>query len=140
MTKLININSDRWFSGAFLAAAAVAALQVGTGGLPTENYYKARGKKGYAFASYDVRFADEVPSSERGPSENTRRIREVFKFTVTEMATLFGVSRQAIYDWQSGKPVAVENVNKLRELANAADRFASANVQNMGYVLRRKLH
>ena len=66
------------------------------------------------------------------------RIREVLKLSVTDLANLFNVSRQAIYDWQSGKTVAPENAEKLSSLARAADTIA-AEVPNPVFAIRRKL-
>jgi transcriptional regulator with XRE-family HTH domain len=135
MTALPSIPTARWFSGAVFAAATVA-LQVGTGGLATGEYYRAKGDKGYAFARYDSPEKQNVTA--RTPTEDIARAREVLKLTVTELATVVGVSRQAVYDWLSGKPVAVDNADKLSSLGRAADTIA-AEVPNPVFALRRKL-
>ncbi|MFH0298068.1 hypothetical protein AAFX91_12660 [Bradyrhizobium sp. 31Argb] len=124
-----------WFSASVFAAATIA-LQVGTGGLATGEYYRAKGEKGYAFARYDA--PDQNTAPERTPSQEISRVREVLKLSITDLAGLFGVSRQAIYDWQSGKAAAVENASKLSSLARAADSIA-AEVPNPVLALRRKL-
>jgi transcriptional regulator with XRE-family HTH domain len=111
-------------------------LQVGTGGLATGEYYRAKGDKGYAFARYDSPEKQNV--TERTPTEDIARVREVLKLTVTELATVVGVSRQAVYDWLSGKPVAADNADKLSSLGRAADAVA-AEVPNPVFALRRKL-
>jgi len=135
MTALPSTPTARWFSGAVFAAATVA-LQVGTGGLATSEYYRAKGDKGYAFARYD--FPEKQNVTERTPTEDIARVREVLKLTVTELATVVGVSRQAVYDWLSGKPVAADNADKLSSLGRAADAVA-AEVPNPVFALRRKL-
>jgi len=135
MTALPSTPTARWFSGAVFAAATVA-LQVGTGGLATAEYYRAKGDKGYAFARYD--FPEKQNVTERTPTEDIARVREVLKLTVTELATVVGVSRQAVYDWLSGKPVAADNADKLSSLGRAADAVA-AEVLNPVFALRRKL-
>jgi transcriptional regulator with XRE-family HTH domain len=71
-------------------------------------------------------------------AENLARIREMFSTSVTELANLFGVSRQAIYDWQAGKGVADHHAEKLAALAKAADVIATCEHQILR-PLRRKL-
>jgi predicted transcriptional regulator len=62
----------------------------------------------------------------------------VFHPSITELANLFGVSRQAIYDWQAGKGVSNEHAEKVEMLAKAAARIAAAEVP-VSQMLRRKL-
>lgn len=52
------------------------------------------------------------------------RIREVLKPAVSDLATTFGVSRQSVYNWLNGEPVADENAAKLQGLAQAASVLA----------------
>jgi DNA-binding transcriptional regulator YiaG len=134
-----------WFStNTFFAMATLAALQVGTGGHATEQFYKSRGGKGYALARYQMpeqvdQLAIEQLAIERTPVEDLSQIREAFKFSVTDLASLFGVSRQAIYDWQSGKVIGPDNLIKLQDLARASDLIRAASVQNAAAVMRRKI-
>jgi transcriptional regulator with XRE-family HTH domain len=132
---------DGWRSTAFAAgiASVALALQVGTGGQLTETYYKLRGEKGYAFARYETDISDAAAVTIRTPAEDLGRIRAVLKPTVTDLAGLFGVSRQAIYDWQAGKAIASENAAKLEDLAKAADVLAAEGLTTSYQLLRRKL-
>jgi predicted transcriptional regulator len=59
------------------------------------------------------------------------------KPTVTDVANVLGVSRQALYDWQSGKPVALENASRLSDLAGAADVFAVEGLTGSSETLHR---
>jgi transcriptional regulator with XRE-family HTH domain len=72
------------------------------------------------------------------PVQNLAQIRKVFHPSITELANLFGVSRQAIYDWQAGKGVSNEHAEKVEMLAKAAARIAAAEVP-VSQMLRRKL-
>jgi transcriptional regulator with XRE-family HTH domain len=129
-----------WFStNTFFAMATLAALQVGTGGHATEQFYKSRGGKGYALARYQMPEQFDQLAIERTPVEDLSQIREAFKFSVTDLASLFGVSRQAIYDWQSGKVIGPDNLIKLQDLARASDLIRAASVQNAATVMRRKI-
>lgn len=115
------------------------ALQVGTGGAQTAEYYRQRGPKGYAFVAYDPAPAVEDPASTRTPAEDLSHIRAVLKPAVTDLARALGVSRQAIYDWQSGKPIAAENAARLADLARAADVFAGEGLTASAQLLRRPI-
>ena len=134
-----NVCASRWLSNVVLVAATTFALQVGTGGAATESYYKNRGERGYAFGRYRADVGDEPKINVRSPSENISRIRSVFKSSVTDLANLFGVSRQAIYDWQSEKSVAADNAEKLRQLSSAVDIISAEDLTNPANAVRRKI-
>ena len=67
------------------------------------------------------------------------QIREVFKPSVTELATLFGVARQTVYNWQAGQPIAPENAARLEDIAAAADVLQEEGLAGQSYALRRPL-
>lgn len=117
-----------------------SALQVGTGGIQTATYYRERGEKGYLIAQFDASDADHDRTfGSPTPSENLVRIRSILKPTVTELARILGVSRQAVYDWQSGGPIMAENAAKLADLAGAADVFAVEGLTTTHQILRRQI-
>lgn len=66
-------------------------------------------------------------------------VREVFKPSVTELATLFGVARQTVYNWQAGQPIAPENAARLEDLAAAADVLQEYGRADQRHALRRPL-
>jgi DNA-binding transcriptional regulator YiaG len=85
-----------------------------------------------AGAAYDVEL-------ERSPVESLARIREVLKPTMLELASLFGVSRQAVYDWQQGSQPIPQTAQRLAQLARVADVFADAGLNVDAKTLRRKV-
>jgi transcriptional regulator with XRE-family HTH domain len=115
------------------------ALQVGTGGAQTAEYYKQRGPKGYAFAAYDPSPDIEGPALARTATEDLSLIRAVLRPAITDLAHALGVSRQAIYDWQSGKPIAATNAARLADLARAADVFVANGLTASAQFLRRPI-
>jgi transcriptional regulator with XRE-family HTH domain len=129
-----------------VAFSLAAAMQVGTGGAPTAAYYLQRGEKGYAFANYSQQpsaygqqsSADDLAKI-RTPSEALAHIRATLKPAVTDLADAMKVSRQAVYDWQNGKPIAAENASRLADLARAADVFADAGITTSAQLLRRPI-
>jgi transcriptional regulator with XRE-family HTH domain len=127
-------------SGMHLAVTTVG-FEVGTGGAATLNYIRERGNRGYrySFVPYDCsnRTYDITPS--RTPAEDIEHIRGVLRPAVTDLAEVLGVSRQALYDWQSGKSVAPGNASRLADLARAADVFAIEGMIGMSSALRRPI-
>lgn len=115
------------------------ALQVGTGGVQTADYYKQRGPMGYAFVAYDLFPPLDAAVHARTPMEDLSHIRAVLKPAVTDLAHALGVSRQAIYDWQSGKPINADNAARLADLARAADIFAGEGLTASAQLLRRPI-
>lgn len=123
--------------GGMLVATAALGFEVGTGGAATLEYVRERGNKGYPLAAYDLPRRPANATAIRTPAQNLAHIRAVLKPTVTDLADVLGVSRQALYDWQSGKPVALENASRLSDLAGAADVFAVEGLTGSSEALHR---
>lgn len=121
-----------------MAGATALGLQIGTGGDGTADYYIERGSKGYAYARYNVPDNGESEDT-RTPAEDLAHIRAILRPTITELACVLGVSRQAVYDWQSDKPITAENAARLADLARAADVFAKEGLKTTSQILRRKI-
>jgi DNA-binding transcriptional regulator YiaG len=118
-----------WFAG----TAAILTLQliesrVSTSNAPIQCYF---GEQQHAVIESTI--------LERTTAEDLARIREVLKPAVLELANLFGVSRQAVYDWQDGAQPAPETALRLAKLARAADVFASAGVLVDSRTLKRRV-
>lgn len=118
------------------------AFQVGTGGIQNADYYIHRGIMGYPFASIicDQQTSDqEVSGNIRTPAENLIHIKDILKPSVTELAVTLGVSRQAIYDWQSGKAITADNAARLADLGRAADIFEVHGLNTSAQLIRRPI-
>lgn len=87
---------------------------------------------------HEVEFPAVAVEAIRTPLENLNRIREVLSPAVTDLATTLGVTRQSIYNWLNGAPVADDNAAKLRDLAQAADILAHEGVKVNASFLKRK--
>jgi transcriptional regulator with XRE-family HTH domain len=119
----------------WMTAAGAALTGIGTGGeLSLERLQRS------ARQAQHMESADEVAEIKqvRTPGENLSRIREVMNPAVTDLATTFGVSRQSVYNWLNGDPVADENAAKLQDLAQAADVLAHEGVSINAALLKRK--
>ncbi len=115
------------------------AFEVGTGGASTLEYVKNRESRGYPFANYSPATVSAGTVTNRTPAENLSQIRAVLRPTVTALADVLRVSRQAIYDWQAGKPIASENASRLEDLGRAADLFAVEGLMGTPRALHRSI-
>jgi hypothetical protein len=120
---------------------AVFALLVGTGGVAHAEFIAERGDRGYRLPGLEYLGARgrSHRASTKTAAQNISRVREFFGVSITELAALFRVSRQAIYNWQAGQSISVENLTQLSELANAADFLSAEGLQDKQTLGRRKL-
>lgn len=80
----------------------------------------------------------EVSDEGRTPAENLAHIRAVLKPAVSDLAPVFGVSRQSVYNWAKGDPVAADNAARLEDLAKAADVLVRSGMTINASLLKRK--
>ncbi|GHU03648.1 repressor [Alphaproteobacteria bacterium] len=75
----------------------------------------------------------------RSAAEHLSNIRQVLSPAIADLATAFGVSRQAIYKWISDefKPEP-EKFERIRSLSLAADAFQKAGVSRASSLLKMK--
>ena len=123
----------RWVG--WMTAAGAALTGIGTGGeLSLEHLQRSAQQAQHRVSAFEVAEIDQI----RTPSENLSRIREVLNPAVSDLATTFSVSRQSVYNWLNGEPVANENAAKLQDLARAADVLAHEGVSINSALLKRK--
>lgn len=118
------------------------ALLVGTGGVATPNYVAAREDKGYRLL--DIKYSerkdtDTQRAKPRTSAENLAFVRNTLKPPVTELASFFGVSRQAIYNWQAGEPISAHNEALLQQLADATTLLHRENLTGSSSLIKRRL-
>ncbi len=137
----MNITSIPYVRGTGLAIAAtlVIGMHVGTGGAETLSYYNQRSGMGYPLTAIRRPIERVVLNALRDPSGDLEHIKKTLRISVTSLAKILGVSRQAVYDWQSGKPIADENAERLADLARAADVFVEANIEPSAQLFRRTI-
>jgi len=122
-------------AGACAMTAGFLAVYPGTGGRTEAGLELKRERLGYRVGATD----DSVQvASHRSAAENVATVLEIFRPTISEFASLFGVSRQTVYNWQKGEPPSAENEIRLADLARAAELFDDADVAVNGQALRRK--
>jgi DNA-binding XRE family transcriptional regulator len=112
------------------------AFRVGTGGSHSLAYLIERGSKGYSLGDSHIIFSNLKSTSLQ---EVINYVRETLNLSVTDMAKAFGVSRQALYDWQAGKNVADSNLLLLSQLEQACRILKEHQVEITPRLLKRKL-
>lgn len=75
----------------------------------------------------------------RSAAEHLANIRQVLNPAIADLATVFGVSRQAIYKWISGESTPeTDKLERIRSLSLAADAFQKAEVTRASSLLKMK--
>jgi len=117
-------------------AVVTFAFLAGTGGTTSPEYFQQRGERGYPFVQIPA--AAGMNAGVRQAIDNLKQIRAVFKPSISDLAGLVGVSRQAVYNWLGGERPSHESADRLEDLAKAADLVAAYGVATP-YLLRRKI-
>jgi transcriptional regulator with XRE-family HTH domain len=90
----------------------------------------------------DVEVADDSTAQRpdlRSASEHLGNIRQVLNPAVADLATVFGVSRQAIYKWIGGEATPEpDKFERIRALSHAADAFRDAGITRASSLLKMK--
>lgn len=75
----------------------------------------------------------------RAASEHLANIRQVLNPAIADLATVFGVSRQAIYKWISAEATPEpDKFERIRALSHAADAFRNAGIRRASTMLKVK--
>jgi DNA-binding transcriptional regulator YiaG len=72
-------------------------------------------------------------------AKDIAHIRQFTKISVTELAQVCGVSRQAVHEWIKGGPLSTRNAERISKLAQAVDIFLASGVDALPQTLRRKV-
>lgn len=118
--------------------AALLVLTVGTGGQCDSRYVQGRQTLGYAVPAIEVR--EEAVSLPRTAAADLQQIRAAFQASISDLAALFGVTRQTVYDWLSGEqqPRAPHRV-RMAALLDVAGTVESAGFAVSRRVLKQAL-
>ena len=66
-------------------------------------------------------------------------IRDAFSLNVVQLAQIFGVSRQAIYDWREEKPVKTENRQRIATIRSMARLWTNIYPKPVGRVVAEEI-
>lgn len=138
-------NKGGWLSNMAGTGAAIGTIvmmlsspveaNVGTGGMRVLQTSSHR----QTLTPPSLKYVGVHPLPQRSIPQNIDRIRDIIKPSISELATIFGVSRQAVYNWLSGDYPIEEHVKKIEDMAAAADIFAAEGIALTAPMLRRKI-
>jgi DNA-binding transcriptional regulator YiaG len=80
-----------------------------------------------------------VASPESATAKEIAHIRQTTNISVTELAHVCGVSRQAVHEWIKGGPLSKKNAQRISELAQAVDVLLTSGNEASPQTLRRKV-
>lgn len=90
----------------------------------------------------DVEAADdsqELRPDLRSASQHLANVRQVLNPAIADLATVFGVSRQAIYKWIGGEATPEPGkVERIRALSQAADAFRDSGISRASAIPKMK--
>jgi len=78
-------------------------------------------------------------NSESQTVKEINHVRQVTNISVSELARVCGVSRQAVHEWIKGGPLSPKNAQRISDLAQAVDVLLVAGVEPSAQALRRKV-
>lgn len=84
-------------------------------------------------------YAQEQRPDRRSAAEHLANIRQVLNPAIADLATVFGVSRQAIYKWIGGEATPEpDKFKRILALSHAADAFRDAGITRASSLLKIK--
>jgi len=136
--------SAGWFQDRKAVSLGVAFITLaslpGTGGTSDSHFWLKRQARGYSVPQFQGIEAEAGQlASTRTPAENLARVRDILKPAVSDLAAIFGVSRQTIYNWQAGEEPKPEYAARLEDFAKAADVIAAEGIRQQGQLLKRRV-
>jgi transcriptional regulator with XRE-family HTH domain len=124
------------------AVVVIACALGGTGSVFALSHVNEWGKMLDTRVPYfDVQTTDtDVARPDIRPAaEHIANIRQVLNPAIADLATVFGVSRQAIYKWIGGESKPEDDkLERIRALSLAADAFQKAGVTRASSLLKMK--
>ncbi|WNN90819.1 hypothetical protein [Gloeocapsopsis dulcis] len=92
---------------------------------------------------HDPRIHVEPPRAKqtdmRSPAEHVANIRDVFAISMSDLASILGVTRPTVYAWLAGQEPKGEAVIRIQQLSRAADKFNQANIIRLDKLVHRPI-
>lgn len=113
---------------------AIAALAAGTFGSINPDAINSLGT-----SSWGISVKETKAVSESNIANSLKFIVDATKISITEMAKVFGVSRQAVYDWLNGGAINNKNGTAISNFDNALQTLLASGLSPSIRDLRRKI-
>jgi DNA-binding transcriptional regulator YiaG len=121
------------------AITLVLVLAAGTGGITTAHSTAQRINRWVHDPRIHVEPCRAKQLDMRSPAEHVANIRDVFAVTMSDLASILGVTRPTVYAWLSGQEPKGEAVILIQRLSHAADKFNQANITRLDRLVYRPI-
>jgi transcriptional regulator with XRE-family HTH domain len=75
----------------------------------------------------------------RSPAEHVANIRDALEISMSDLASVLGVTRPTAYAWIEGQEPKTESVRKIEQLSRIADEINRANIIRLDKLVHRQL-
>jgi DNA-binding transcriptional regulator YiaG len=75
----------------------------------------------------------------RSPAEHVANIRDALEISMSDLASLLGVTRPTAYAWIEGQEPKIESVRQIEQLSRMADEINRANITRIDKLVHRPI-
>lgn len=119
-------------------AVPLLILTAGTGGIMTAHGTSEALNRFY-YPRIHVEPSRAKQTDMRSPAEHVANIRDVFAISMSDLASVVGVTRPTVYAWLAGQEPKGEAVIRIQQLSRAADKFNQANIIRLDKLVHRPI-
>lgn len=113
-------------------------LAIGTGGLPTTDYYRLR-EANLVFELCDAPAEAKNDVCVASPLDMMLSAQSILKLTTSDLSEWIDVSRQTIYLWKAGGNISVANAARIHEIEAASDVLRASKIPISPFVMNRSI-
>ncbi|WP_228024691.1 hypothetical protein [cf. Phormidesmis sp. LEGE 11477] len=81
----------------------------------------------------------EVKTDVMSPAKHVANIRDVFSISMSDLASILGVTRPTTYAWLEGQEPKRESVKRIQYLSDVANKFSQANILRLDKLVSRPI-
>jgi DNA-binding transcriptional regulator YiaG len=119
--------------------APLLILTAGTGGFMTaHNTAKALGHWIY-YPRIHIEPAVAQHVDTRSPSEHVANIRDVFAISMSDLASILGITRPTAYAWLEGQEPKPDAVIRIQQLSRTADEVKQMHISRLDKMVHRPI-
>jgi transcriptional regulator with XRE-family HTH domain len=119
--------------------APLLILTAGTGGVMTAHSAAAALDRWVYYPRIHVEPSVAKQVDMRSPAEHVANIRNVLAISMSDLASVLGVTRPTAYAWLEGQEPKAEAVNHIQRLSLAADEIHHANIIRLDKLVHRPI-
>jgi DNA-binding transcriptional regulator YiaG len=121
-----------------IPAVSLLIWTAGTGGIMTaHSAAEVLNRVHYPRIHVEASRTEQIDT--RLPAEHVANIRDVFAISMSDLASVLGVTRPTVYAWLAGQEPKGEAVIRIQQLSHAADKFRQANIIRLDKLVNRPI-